>query len=688
MDLVTSKMDFITSKISEWLTIGRKEVTVGTKISEGGYAVVYKAFDTTTNELYALKKIFLKDKETEEVMRNEVKIWKELQEHPNIVKFIDASIQKTSKGKYLNILSEYWGDGHLLDLLEKYNGKLQESQILLIMKHIVRGIKYMHQQDPPVAHRDIKVENILLQGKNFKLWDFGSSSKETLDPNKATDDEVEDQIEKFEKYTTFMYRPPEMIDKYKKWKVDLKVDVWMIGWVLFALCFFKHPFQDAQKLAILNAHYFFPNDNESKRRIGEKLRDLIRHCLTPDPSQRPDIFELQDLLETWEDFDKIEINPLAQKLKDEDLKKNNKKMVTQKKNEINFEGRKNDDLTPNELKELQVKLRKQKMEDEKKLHVPVYTDYHAKMQDELYSKPIKAADSNKKKDNDLDWANFDNKTAKKQKKEVPSDNFWDQSIQPSVGKGGKESQAKTNDKDFDFDFNKNQNKQTERIESSDKTDFFGFTENKYWDEPSQDAWFDNLDKKKGKSQKKDDDFDFGFGNSSKAKVQSKPKDNAKEFFDFDKKEQVQEVNDLIDVKSKRSKPVFEEYFFSNNEDEDDDTSADQGLISNLKKLYEKDGLVQDKPKVDILQPEIPGVLKKQNEFLPEVKVKGEGFWEEQKNQARGFGYQQQSNYFGLSAAGPASSAQYDPFTGQTLVPPSHPHGHRSSSTQNVNSKPR
>ena len=78
------------------------------------------------------------------------------------------------------------------------------------MKDVVYGVKFMHEKC--IAHRDIKVENILFQEGKYKLCDFGSATRSTLNYSTASKLEISKSMEKFEKYTTLMYRPPEMID--------------------------------------------------------------------------------------------------------------------------------------------------------------------------------------------------------------------------------------------------------------------------------------------------------------------------------------------------------------------------------------------------------------------------------------------------------------------------------------------
>ncbi len=88
-----------------------------------------------------------------------------------------------------------------------------------------------------ITHRDLKIENVLLSNKQFKLCDFGSA----VWVDQAVTDEA---FEEFEKYTTMMYRPPEMIDKYKGWPISNKVDIWMLGCIVYTMCYGRHPFMD------------------------------------------------------------------------------------------------------------------------------------------------------------------------------------------------------------------------------------------------------------------------------------------------------------------------------------------------------------------------------------------------------------------------------------------------------------
>ena len=70
--------------------------------------------------------------------------------------------------------------GSLFNLMEEYlQTKMTLKQILFILKDITKALIKMHAHQ--IAHRDLKIENVLLNNKKFKLCDFGSASDLEID---------------------------------------------------------------------------------------------------------------------------------------------------------------------------------------------------------------------------------------------------------------------------------------------------------------------------------------------------------------------------------------------------------------------------------------------------------------------------------------------------------------------------
>jgi serine/threonine-protein kinase len=97
--------------------------------------------------------------------------------HPNIVRVYEANTFNLNGTKYSYIAMEYVNGGTLSDFL---NGKgcLSPEVAFGIQKDICRGLALAHQMDPPVVHRDIKPQNIMLSIEKpeklvAKVSDFG-----------------------------------------------------------------------------------------------------------------------------------------------------------------------------------------------------------------------------------------------------------------------------------------------------------------------------------------------------------------------------------------------------------------------------------------------------------------------------------------------------------------------------------
>lgn len=305
------------------IEIGKTKVKVLKTISEGGFGIVYLAEHHAKPGLkLALKKVITQDEERYNLTMKELKF---LQTHcapPNqhLINYYDSKVVEEGNRRHVfYILIEYGPNGTLFDLMGQYlkaNKRFSEEELLTILKVVNDDILEMHQLG--VVHCDIKIENLLFfTWQVIKLCDFGSVSKINIDCSKIAKSEFYNLESQFEKQTTLMYRPPEMCDLYLGYKINTQVDMWMFGCVAFTLMFFKHPFHESSKLSIVNASFFWPEDS----RYSEKLENLVRNLMTPNPDLRPTAQNVKELLMNWEQVPRIELNPFALRIKQECIAK-------------------------------------------------------------------------------------------------------------------------------------------------------------------------------------------------------------------------------------------------------------------------------------------------------------------------------------------------------------------------------
>ncbi|KAG3276366.1 BMP2 inducible kinase [Ictidomys tridecemlineatus] len=267
-------------------SVGRYQVTLEESLAEGGFSTVFLV-RTNGGVRCALKRMYVNNMPDLNICKREITIMKELSGHKNIVGYLDCAVNSISDNVWeVLILMEYCRAGQVVNQMNK---KLQtgftEPEVLQIFCDTCEAVARLHQCKTPIIHRDLKVENILLNdGGNYVLCDFGSATNKFLNPQKDGVNVVEEEIKK---YTTLSYRAPEMINLYGGKPITTKADIWALGCLLYKLCFFTLPFGDSQ-VAICDGSFTIPDNS----RYSHNIHCLIRFMLEPDPEHRPDIFQV------------------------------------------------------------------------------------------------------------------------------------------------------------------------------------------------------------------------------------------------------------------------------------------------------------------------------------------------------------------------------------------------------------
>ena|SRR6201996_3626449 len=115
-------------------------------------------------------------------------------------------------------------------------------------------------------------------------------------------------------HSTMPYRAPELFDVKTGSTIDTKVDIWSLGCTLYACLVGKSPFEARSEetggslsLCVLGGDWRFPGEGPQRGKqkaaasqepdINEGIKDIVRKCLKVEPSERPDIDGLIQLIE-------------------------------------------------------------------------------------------------------------------------------------------------------------------------------------------------------------------------------------------------------------------------------------------------------------------------------------------------------------------------------------------------------
>ncbi|KPA75142.1 putative protein kinase [Leptomonas pyrrhocoris] len=278
------------------------------KYGEGGSSYVYLVENTSRLPEFprhlALKRCFFGVDQVAEAHK-EVDIVSRIKDK-NIVRVYHSEISRNEGKLGVSICMEYCSN-NLYRRIRSSAGagagtRLTEGEICHVMLAVTSAVGYLHTQQPPITHRDIRPENILINNKNtgplsYKLTNFGNSTTEAY--HCETREEASMAIADIQLHTNPAFRAPEMADPWSKQRICEKTDMWAIGVLLYYMMYLRLPFDPSTAIGQENWEVRFPPQTMGS--YSGSLRVMVEHLLDSNPDSRWDIFALTNFLRFDED---------------------------------------------------------------------------------------------------------------------------------------------------------------------------------------------------------------------------------------------------------------------------------------------------------------------------------------------------------------------------------------------------
>ena len=263
------------------------------RIGSGGFSVVWKAKDEKAGGMPVAIKIFMPDKGLDDslisMFRDEFELTRYLDDN-RLVKMTDYFVADESPC----LVMPYMPGGSLYQKLQEER-ELPEREIARILYQVCGALNYLHSQEKPFLHLDIKPENILIDySGNYLLADFGISLKMRSSLIRASNT----------KGGTFAYSPPELSESRK---LTSGSDIFSLGVMLFELSTGALPWSGMGGNAVVIGMPL----PELPENYTNRLQEFMHACMSRYPQNRPTAIQLEEAARKFLDRGYWDVKPNA-----------------------------------------------------------------------------------------------------------------------------------------------------------------------------------------------------------------------------------------------------------------------------------------------------------------------------------------------------------------------------------------
>lgn len=242
---------------------------VVSELQTGGLSAVYLAEDKSGKRVVLKEAVLPLDIDEESRIQSRERFHREAKllmriEHPNVAKILDCFVENDRDYLVLDYVP-----GVSLRQFVAAKGKQDQKLVLEWAKQLADTLTCLHDMQPPVVHRDVTPDNMILrEDGSIVLIDFGAANEFV---GTATGTMIGKQC----------YIPPEQL----RGKAEPKSDVYSLGAALFFLLSGKDP------IALSCSD---PCDVDQS--IDPKLANVVKRCTDMESSSRLSSHELADML--------------------------------------------------------------------------------------------------------------------------------------------------------------------------------------------------------------------------------------------------------------------------------------------------------------------------------------------------------------------------------------------------------